>query len=407
MAAERKGTVSTNPRRRWAAAALTAIVTSGLAWLIAGLSFFISSEQETAVLLQALDYFAGPMLISAVALTFVNRLGVLRRRALAAYTGLAVGFIAALVATALRVTAANPGVDTSGYVWGSLVSINLVFIVAIAVLQGWFAPGFFRQLLETLSKSRRPKIALVRIPSTHLADGELTHLERVAIDVDRADDQWDNYVAALRAEGWDVREVDAAPEHPDSVFVEDMVVMFGNLAVLASPGAHSRVGERDAVERAVRALPGIRVSAIHAPGTLDGGDVLKVGTTVYVGASSRTNGEGIRQLRALIEPEGYHVVGVPVERALHLKSAVTALPDGTMIGHPDLIDPALFERFLAVPEKEGVAVVHVGDDSLLISASAPKTAQLLANLGYRVIAVDVSEFEKLEGCVTCLSVRVR
>jgi N-dimethylarginine dimethylaminohydrolase len=129
---------------------------------------------------------------------------------------------------------------------------------------------------------------------------------------------------------------------------------------------------------------------------------------VYVGASTRTNPEGIRQLRAILVPRGYTVVAVPVARALHLKSAVTALPDGTVIGDPSLVETtSLFSRFLPVPEPEGVAVVVLSDETLLMSASAPRTAELLSGLGYRVVTVDISEFEKLEGCVTRLSVRVR
>lgn len=393
--------------RRWAASALTGVITAGLAWIIAALSYFVASQQQTTMLVQALDYFSAAMLLTSIGLIGFNRLGVLSRPAVSAYTGLAVSLLASMIGTSTRAASANPGTDMSEFVWGSIVSVNLLFILAVTALQGALAPKLYAKFLSWLPSAKRGKIALVRIPASNLADGQLTHLERVPVNMDLADEQWDNYCAALRAEGWDVREVDAASELPDSVFVEDMVVMFGSLAVLASPGAPSRSLELAGVERAVRALPGIELQQIRQPGTLDGGDVLKVGKTVYVGASSRTNGEGIRQLRALIEPRGWTVVGIPVERALHLKSAATALPDGTIIGHPDLIDPALFERFMAVPEKEGVAVVQVAADTLLISASAPQTAQLLANLGYRVIAVDVSEFEKLEGCVTCLSVRVR
>jgi dimethylargininase len=97
-----------------------------------------------------------------------------------------------------------------------------------------------------------------------------------------------------------------------------------------------------------------------------------------------------------------------VTKALHLKTAVTALPDGTVIGYPPLVDePRVFERFLPVPEEHGTAVVVLSDDTVLMSASAPKSADLFRELGYQVITVDISEFEKLEGCVTCLSVRLR
>ena len=157
----------------------------------------------------------------------------------------------------------------------------------------------------------------------------------------------------------------------------------------------------------MRAL-GIRVIPIDLPGTLDGGDVLKVGTTVYVGQGSRTNAEGVRQLAAIAEPLGYTVVPVPVTKALHLKSAVTALPDGTVIGHEALVDdPSVFPRFAPVPEVEGTAVVILDGDTLLMSSAAPRSASLFESLGYRVVATEISEFEKLEGCVTCLSVRIR
>jgi len=183
--------------------------------------------------------------------------------------------------------------------------------------------------------------------------------------------------------------------------------MLAGVAVITSPGAESRQAEIVATEATVRQL-GLPVERILQPGTLDGGDVLKVGTTVYVGLGGRTNGEGIRQLRAIAKPLGFTVVAVPVTKALHLKTAVTALPDGTVIGYLPLVDnTSIFDRFLPVPEAEGTAVVILEDDTLLMSAAAPKSAELFRGLGYRVITVDISEFEKLEGCVTCLSVRVR
>jgi dimethylargininase len=183
--------------------------------------------------------------------------------------------------------------------------------------------------------------------------------------------------------------------------------MFGDRAVITSPGAQTRRDEIVAVERTVRELVST-VARIELPGTLDGGDVLKVGTTVYVGRGGRTNAEGIRQLRAIVSAWGYTLVAVPVTKVLHLKSAVTALPDGTVIGYLPLVDDvSIFDRFLAVPEETGVAVLILSDDTVLMAASAPKSIALIQELGYHVVAVDISEFEKLEGCVTCLSVRVR
>ncbi|UAJ81620.1 N(G),N(G)-dimethylarginine dimethylaminohydrolase [Leifsonia sp. ZF2019] len=251
------------------------------------------------------------------------------------------------------------------------------------------------------------KVALVRIPAKNLQDGLVTHLERTEIDAELADTQWDGYVNALSQAGWQTVEVASADDLADSVFVEDTAVVFGDTAVITRPGADSRKPETAGTEAALRAQ-GLHLERIEEPGTLEGGDVLKIGSTVYVGRGGRTNGEGIRQLRALVAPLGYTVVGVPVTKALHLKTAVTALPDGTVIGYEPLVDePRIFERFLPVPEAHGTAVVVLDDETLLISSAAPQTAALLNDLGYTTIPVDISEFEKLEGCVTCLSIRIR
>ncbi|MER5254281.1 N(G),N(G)-dimethylarginine dimethylaminohydrolase [Streptomyces sp. NPDC002855] len=267
--------------------------------------------------------------------------------------------------------------------------------------------------------------ALIRRPSPRLAEGLVTHVERTPVDAGLALDQWEAYADALRTHGWETVEVEPADDCPDSVFVEDTVVVFRNVALIARPGAESRRAETAGVEEAVARL-GASVNWVWEPGTLDGGDILKIDDTIYVGRGSggaarsaslegrgretggRTNAAGVRQLRAVFEPLGARVVAVPVSRVLHLKSAVTALPDGTVIGHPPLVDtPSLFPRFLPVPEESGAHVVLLGGSKLLLAASAPKSAELLADLGFDPVVVDISEFEKLEGCVTCLSVRLR
>ena len=136
--------------------------------------------------------------------------------------------------------------------------------------------------------------------------------------------------------------------------------------------------------------------------------MLKVGRTVFVGVGGRTNAPAVAQLAVLLAPRDWDVRPVPVHRVLHLKSAVTALPDGTIVGYPELVDdPSAFEPFLAVPEPAGAHVVLLGGDRLLMSADAPQSAALFRSMGYDVTEVDISEFEKLEGCVTCLSVRIR
>jgi dimethylargininase len=255
-------------------------------------------------------------------------------------------------------------------------------------------------------------LIVVRPPSPRLAEGELTHLERVPVDPGLARTQWEGYVAAFTAHGWDVAELDAAPEHPDGVFVEDTLVVVDRLAVLTSPGAPSRRGEVASTAAGVARLAetglALEVASIEPPGHLDGGDVLKVGDVLYVGRSARTDDEGIRQLAALVEPLGRRVVTVPVTKVLHLKSGVTALPDGTVVGYAPLVDdPGAFTTFLGVPDEHGTAVVDLGDGAVLMSADAPRTAELYASRGLEVVTVPISEFERLEGCVTCLSVRVR
>jgi dimethylargininase len=244
---------------------------------------------------------------------------------------------------------------------------------------------------------------LVRRPGPRLTEGLISHIEWLPIDPVLALRQWESYVEALAAEGWHVVEVAPADDCPDAVFVEDPVVVYGKTAVLARSGAPERRGETDGV---AEALDGYDLRRIEAPGTLDGGDVLKIGATVYVGRSGRTNDEGIRQLAAHL-PDAT-VVPVPTTKVLHLKSAVTALPDGTVIGYPPLVDdPSVFERFLAVPEESGSHVVLLGGNRVLMAASAPESAALFRNRGLEPVIVDISEFEKLEGCVTCLSVRLR
>jgi dimethylargininase len=251
--------------------------------------------------------------------------------------------------------------------------------------------------------------ALVRKPSPLLADGLVTHIARSEhVDAELAQHQWDGYVRALTDAGWTIHEVPAAPDSPDSAFVEDTMVVYGGVAVISRSGAEQRWPEIMGAADTVCEF-GYRLAHIEAPGTLDGGDVLKHDGTVWVGRGGRTNDEGIAQLTAHLEPFGAKVIPVPLTKALHLKSAATALPDGTVIGYPPVVDdPGVWgDRFLAVPEEPGAHVVLLDNDLLLMSSAAPQSAELFERRGYRIASVDISEFEKLEGCVTCLSVRLR
>jgi dimethylargininase len=249
------------------------------------------------------------------------------------------------------------------------------------------------------------RTALVRRPSPRLAEGIVTHLDRRPVDAGLAARQHAAYVEAIEAAGWTIRWLPPADDLPDAVFVEDTVVVCEGLAVLASLGAPERRPEVASMEETVRDL-GLEVARIEDEGTLDGGDVLQVGQTVYAGRSGRTNEDAICQLSPLLATRGRHVVPVTLEGCLHLKSAMTALPDGSLIGLPEFVDTSALPYLGVAPEPAGAHVVVLGEKHVLIAASAPRTAAQLAAEGYEVSAVDIGEFEKLEGCVTCLSVLV-
>lgn len=249
--------------------------------------------------------------------------------------------------------------------------------------------------------------ALVRRPSPRLHEGIVEHIERVPVDHALAVEQWRQYVDVLQRYEWQTIEVPRADDCPDGVFIEDTMVVYRGVALISRPGAPSRRPEIVDAERTVERL-GLAIERIREPGTLDGGDVLKIGDVMYVGRSNRTNAEGVAQLRRTFAAQGVTVVEVPVRKVLHLKSAVTALPNGAVICYPPATDDAsIFPTFIPVPEPAGAHVVLLGDNRLLMAASAPASAELFAGLGYEPIVVDISEYEKLEGCVTCLSVRLR
>jgi dimethylargininase len=244
---------------------------------------------------------------------------------------------------------------------------------------------------------------LIRRPGPLLANGIVTYRERRPVDLDLARSQWMGYVDALVTAGFEPIELTPVDDCPDGVFVEDTLVVRAGLAVVTRPGAEARRAETASAGAAARSL-GLRVERIDAPATLDGGDVLDVGETVYVGVGGRTSRDGARELGELL---GVRLVEVPVERVLHLKSAVTALPDGTVVGFVPLTPGrALFPRFLPVPEESGAQVVVLGERAVLVAADCPRSAELFASLGLDVRVVDIGELQKLEGCVTCLSVLV-
>ena len=392
-------------------ASLVAGLASGLAVFAAVfLAYYVASGAAIANVpgfVQAFGPSAIVLVVLVVALALLGGLANWRRALLAGIVASVVApYVGTLVVLVIRGIEATTASDDA---FQDLLTYNLVFVLLSILATLTIARRVYRYAfgLRVVAPPAVHRLAIVRAPATTLAKGQVTHVKRRVVKLDKAEQQWEAYVAALEAEGFRTLQIDADDEHPDCVFVEDTVVMLGQVAVITSPGAESRKGEQDAVDEAVTDL-GLETRHIRQPGTLDGGDVLKIGDTIYVGRGGRTNAEGIRQFRAIAIELGYTVIAVPVTKALHLKSAVTALPDGTVLGHPTLVDnPSIFDRYLEVPEVAGVAVVVLTNNSVLMSASAPKTAALIEDLGYRVTTVDISEFEKLEGCVTCLSVRIR
>jgi dimethylargininase len=246
--------------------------------------------------------------------------------------------------------------------------------------------------------------AITRAPGPELARCELTHLPREAIDSDRARAQHRAYQDALRDEGVRVVELPADPTQPDGVFVEDTAVVLDEVAVLTSPTPASRRGELAAIAAALR--PFRRLLRLPEGAFLEGGDVLRVGRVLYVGLSGRTCEAGLRALEELVRTFGYSVVPVPVTGCLHLKSAACALDDWTVLIHRAWAQTGPFTglRLIDVPAAEpfGANVLRL-PGVVLASAAYPETADLVRDLGHKVIAVDVSELHEAESGMTCMS----
>ncbi|HEX5121972.1 MAG TPA: dimethylargininase [Rhodanobacteraceae bacterium] len=247
-------------------------------------------------------------------------------------------------------------------------------------------------------------IAITRDVSTSLGACELSFVDRVSIDVERAAAQHTAYRRALVALGCDVSELGAENALPDAVFVEDIAIVLDELAIVTRPGAASRRAEVASVANAVARHRSLKT--IAAPGTMDGGDVLVIGRTIFVGESARTNRDGIAQLAAFVRDAGYLVHPVPIHGCLHLKSAVTEVADGVVLIEPRWVDRAAFAAFRQIEadpdEPHAANVLRIGDGAIY-PASFPRTLRRLEDAGITPTLVDVSELQKAEGAVTCCS----
>jgi dimethylargininase len=247
--------------------------------------------------------------------------------------------------------------------------------------------------------------AITREISPSIGRCELVHLARTPIDVPRARMQHERYERCLAEAGYTVERLRSGPDLPDAVFVEDVAVVVDECAVIARPGAASRRSETPAVAEALRQYR--MLHEIAPPATLDGGDVLIVGHLAFVGRSARTNDAGMAQLRIVLGAHGYDVRAVPVGGCLHLKSAVTAVSDDTLLVNRAWVPAGAFAGFTLVdvdPDEPYAANALRLVDRIVYPTAFPKTLARLETLGVRVEATDLGELAKAEGAVTCCSV---
>jgi dimethylargininase len=244
--------------------------------------------------------------------------------------------------------------------------------------------------------------AIIREVSPAIVDCELEFLDREPIDLALAIEQHRQYQACLTDLGVHIEVLPSGPDMPDGVFVEDPAIVLDEIAVMTRPGVASRRNEGESLARALTKYREIR--HIVEPATLEGGDVMRIGKTLYVGYSRRTNIAGIQQLATMLHPLGYFVVPVEVRGCLHLKTACTYVGDDTLLANRAWMDADAFcsLKFLDVPETRGANALRIGE-TIVMPAAFPRTRDLLEASGFRVRAIDNSEMLKAEAGVTCSS----
>lgn len=248
-------------------------------------------------------------------------------------------------------------------------------------------------------------IAMIRpIPDSFVQ--ALVREGRPSLDVARARIQHDRYRTELETSGYQVEVVPSDEAYPDCLFIEDTAVVLGKVAVVTLPGAEARRGETPPVAEALARH--LATEHIVAPGTMDGGDVMIMDQTVYVGRSERTNEEGIDQLRQIAAAHGLDVVAVEVHGTLHLKSAVLPVDGETVVVTPDAVDEEALEGLRIVyeldSERNRFSALTMADGRVLVTANAPETSDLVAGLGIDVSPIDVSAIQAADGGLTCMSI---
>jgi dimethylargininase len=250
--------------------------------------------------------------------------------------------------------------------------------------------------------------ALTREVGSNFAACELTFLEREPIDVAKAMEQHRAYEACLTELGVHVTSLPADFSFPDGVFVEDPAIVLDEVAIITRPGAESRRGETESIAQALSPYREFRF--MTEPATLEGGDVVHVGKMLYVGQSQRTNREGIVQLTELLRPFGYSVVPVEVHGCLHLKSGACWAGGDVILANRSWIDVEKFHDFriieVAEDEPSAADVLPIGY-TVLVPSNFVRTCEILEEKGIKVRPIDVSELQKAEAGVTCMSLIFR
>lgn len=250
-------------------------------------------------------------------------------------------------------------------------------------------------------------IAFVRRPASSLVHCEVTHVAREEIDLPSAFRQHQEYRQAIQNGGVTVESLPPEESFPDGACIEDNAIILPELAVIASMGTASRQSEPALLVSVLSRHR--RLVGVSPPATIEGGDVFRIGKTLYVGASSRTNRAGVNALRDIVEPLGYGVALLPIRGCLHLKTACTPLDDDTLLVNPDWLDGDALKTFRLVsipPEEPFAANVLRLPAGILGNAAYPRTLDLIQAHGYPVTGVELTEFSKAEAGPTCLSLIV-
>ncbi|MGN0703574.1 MAG: dimethylarginine dimethylaminohydrolase family protein [Lentihominibacter sp.] len=250
---------------------------------------------------------------------------------------------------------------------------------------------------------------IVRKPCKAVCDGITSAPELGQPIYEKALAQHEKYIEALKKCGVEVTVLEADERYPDSCFVEDPALITRKCAIITNPGAASRNGEKNEIIGAVRKFfPEDKIEYIKDPGTLEGGDVMMVGDTFYVGLSARTNAEGIRQLGEILNKYGLECVQVPLEKVLHLKTGVNYLEDNNMLVSGEFIEKPEFDKYnkIVIPEEEAYAANCIWvNGTVIVPEGYPAVLKAVQDAGYETLVVDTSEFRKIDGGLSCLSLR--